>query len=156
MSNNSQDRQILSVLQEPLGLEPQPFENYAKRLGTSVEQVIHTFQEYIRLGIIRRFAGIVKHDRAGYTFNAMCAFEVDNDLCDTAGAVLSKFSFITHCYRRTAYPDWPYNIYAMVHARNEQEFNENVKKCENAFKYKSMAVLPTVKEFKKTQYRFLA
>jgi DNA-binding Lrp family transcriptional regulator len=139
-----------------LGLVPKPFDSYAKRLGISVEQVIGKFQEYIRCGIIRRVAGIVKHNRVGYTFNAMFAFEIEDEMCDAAGEILSSFSFITHLYRRTAYPDWPYNIYAMVHARDEQEFKENVKKCENAFKYKSMAVLPSVKEFKKTQYKLPA
>jgi len=156
MCDNFKDRQILSVLQEPLQLEPEPFGHYAKRLGMSVEQVINTFQDYIRLGIIRRFAGIVKHDRAGYTSNAMCAFEVGDDGCDTAGEILSGFSFITHCYRRTSYPDWPYNIYAMVHARNEYELREHLGKIENAIKYRSMAVLPSVKEYKKTQYHLSA
>jgi DNA-binding Lrp family transcriptional regulator len=152
MCENSNDRAILSVLQEPLPLEPQPFAFYAKRLGISVDQVIRTIREYLRSGVIRRFAGMVKHDRVGFHCNAMVAFEVDSEHGDAVGNILSRFSCISHCYRRTAYPDWPYSLYAMVHARDEQQFERQLTEIKNAFQYTSMVVLPTGKEFKKTHY----
>lgn len=146
------DRKILSVIQKPLELIAEPFEEYAQKLGISVEQLIFIIQEYIRSGVIRRFAGIVKHDRAGYNCNAMVAFEIDENLCDTAGESLSSLPYVTHCYCRTTYPDWPYNIYAMMHARNEMEFQSNLKEMKAAVKYRSMEVLKTKKEYKKTQF----
>lgn len=155
MCDNSKDKKILSVLQEPLEFESEPFSSYERKLGMSTEQVINTIKEFIRRGIIRRFAGIVKHNRAGYTVNAICAFQIDNDTCDEAGEKLSAFPFITHCYRRTSYPDWPYNLYAMVHARSEAEFEENIKKCKSAVEFKAATVLPTVKEYKKSRYVLL-
>ncbi len=152
MFKSSNDRDILSVLQEPLSLESRPFEVQAKRLGVNVDQVIQMIRDYICSGVIRRVAGIIKHDSAGFRCNAMVAFEVDSRQCDSAGEMISGFPFISHCYRRSAYPDWPYNLYAMMHARDEQEFEQRLKIISNLFEYKSMKVLPTVKEFKKSLY----
>lgn len=147
------DREILSILQEPLPLEPQPFAKYAQRLGIRVDQVIALIQGYLQSGVIRRIAGIVKHDRAGFLFNAMIAFEVEDNQCDSAGEILSAFTCISHCYRRTAYPDWPYNIYAMVHARYEEELKDQLTRIRNSVIHKSATILPSVKEFKKSHYQ---
>jgi len=147
------DLKILSILQEPLELEPQPFERLAQKLGIPAEKVLEIIKGYIDSGVIRRFAGIVKHDRAGYHFNAMVALEVDSDLLDKSGGILSGLSFITHCYSRTAYPDWPYNLYAMMHARDKIEFEERLGEIKNKIQYNSMAVLESKREFKKTHFQ---
>lgn len=153
MCNKSDDRAIISTLQEPLPLEPEPFTGYANRLNVSVEQILQTIRQYINSGLIRRIAGIIKHNNAGFLYNAMIAFEVEDDQCDRAGQSLSSFTCITHCYRRTSYPDWPFNLYAMVHAHDKEEFDKLLNSIKNAFPYKSMVVLPTVKEFKKSVYQ---
>ena len=137
--------QHLMVLQEPL-----PF---ADRLGISEEEVMVLLRYYLSDGTIRRVAGVLKHDRAGYTANAMVALEVADDRCDEAGALLAQFPFITHCYRRTAYPDWPYTIYAMVHARSPEVFEACLGKIRNAATCRSMNVLRSIKEYKKTTFR---
>jgi DNA-binding Lrp family transcriptional regulator len=94
----------------------------------------------------------VKHNKAGFTFNAMVAFEVDESNCDQAGAKLSELSYVTHCYKRTAYSDWPYNIYAMMHARDSDEFSTRIAAMKNLFTFKSVSVLQSVKEFKKSHF----
>lgn len=143
---------IFSVLQVPLAITPRPFLSYAKALGISEKQVIEVIKDSVKRGFIRRVAGILKHNRAGYRCNAMVAFEVSVNECDNVGERLAGFSCISHCYRRTSYPDWPYNIYAMMHARNEQEYEENLLTMKAAIRFKSMAILPTVKEYKKSHY----
>ncbi|HEX3019286.1 MAG TPA: hypothetical protein VHP36_03245 [Chitinispirillaceae bacterium] len=153
MSDFDKDIKNLSVLGQPLRLEPQPFHYFANKLGISVEQTIELIKTYIDQGIIRRFAGILKHQKAGYHFNAMVAFQIDNNECDAAGETLSRLSFVTHCYRRKTYPDWPYNLYAMMHARNEDEFNQRISEIKAAFPCISVAVLPTLKEFKKSIFQ---
>jgi DNA-binding Lrp family transcriptional regulator len=153
MCEKSDDRVIISILQKPLSLEPEPFAVYAHHLGLTVEQVIIAIKQYISSGLIRRVAGIIKHNSAGFLYNAMVTFEVDDDQCDIAGKSLSSFSCISHCYRRTSYPDWPYNLYTMVHAHDKEEFDKHLTSIKNVFSFKSMAVLPTVKEFKKSVYQ---
>jgi DNA-binding Lrp family transcriptional regulator len=156
MSDRTKQRAVLSVLQEPLELTPRPFAFPAVRLGITEEKVIALLRKNLCGGVIRRFAGIVKHDRAGYRYNAMVAFEVAAGRCDGAGETLSRFSFVSHCYRRTAYPDWPYNLYAMMHARSRREFTNRINEMTSAIPHSSMTVLKTEKEFKKTQFRLPA
>jgi siroheme decarboxylase len=156
MSDQTKQRAILAVLQEPLELTPRPFALPARRLRITEEKVIARLKKQLRRGLIRRFAGIVKHDQAGYRHNAMVAFEVAAGRCDGAGETLSRFPFVSHCYCRTAYPDWPYNLYAMMHARSKQELADRLKEMTDTIPHLSMTVLKTVKEFKKTQFRLPA
>ncbi|MBN2188615.1 MAG: hypothetical protein JW699_04110 [Chitinispirillaceae bacterium] len=153
MSDRAKKRAVIAVLQEPLRITPRPFAPHARRLGVTEEKVIAALRKNLRRGVIRRFAGIIKHDRAGYRCNAMIAFEVEGDRCDRAGRALAAFPFVTHCYRRTAYPDWPYTLYAMMHARTRQEFEQRLEQMKNAVPHQSMIVLPTVKEYRKSSYR---
>jgi siroheme decarboxylase len=147
------DKKIISVIQEPLELVPEPFTPFAEKLGTDTETIIQKIENYLKSGVIRRFAGIVKHNKAGFAFNAMVAFEVDNMLCDDAGAKLSTLSFVSHCYKRTPYSDWPYNLYAMMHARSEQEFSDRISVMKNLVQHKSALVLQSLKEYKKSHYQ---
>ena len=146
-------RDIMSVLQQPLPFEQEPFEPYARQLGQSQEEIIELLRQCIENGSVRRVAGILKHNRAGFTVNGMVAMVVPVGECDAAGEKLSRFPFITHCYRRTSYPDWPYTMYAMVHARDRNEFDGYIAMIEKTVSVDSMIVLNSVKEYKKTAFR---
>jgi DNA-binding Lrp family transcriptional regulator len=146
------DRRVLSVIQEPVELIAEPFEPFARRLGTDTETVLQKIRYFIEAGVIRRFAGIIKHNKAGFGFNAMVAFEVDDMLCDDAGGKLSSLSYVSHCYKRKPYSDWPYNLYAMMHARDEKEFDQRISLMKTQFQYRSVMVLQSLKEYKKSQY----
>ena len=44
------------------------------------------------------------------------------DQRDELGARVGALDFVTHCYRRPRrLPDWPYNLFAMVHSRSREE-----------------------------------
>lgn len=147
------DKKTLSVIQEPIELVPEPFAPFAEKLGIDTETLLQKIKDYLKTGVIRRFAGIVKHNKAGFAFNAMVAFEVDDLLCDDAGGKLSSLSFVSHCYRRTPYTDWPYNLYAMMHARSENEFSERISEMKNIISHRSVLVLQSLKEYKKSHYQ---
>jgi DNA-binding Lrp family transcriptional regulator len=152
MSENYIDKEVLAVIQEPIELVAEPFAPFAKKLGTDTETVLQKLKALIDTGVIRRFAGIVKHNKAGFGYNAMVAFEVEDNLCDEAGGKLSSLSFVSHCYKRTPYSDWPFNLYAMMHARDELEFNERISLMKSHVSYKSVKVLQSLKEYKKSHY----
>lgn len=145
-------RNHMAVLHNPLPFSEDPFAPYAEKLDVSVDAVLALLQHYLATGIVRRVAGVLKHDRAGYTVNAMVALDVEPYLCDKAGALLAQFPFITHCYRRTAYPDWPYTLYAMVHARSPEEFTSRIGQIRGSVDCRLIKVLRSVKEYKKTAF----
>ena len=72
-------------------------------------------------GVVRRFGAVVNHLNLGYRANALVAWQVAEDCLDAAGMVLANSSTVSHCYARTTVSDWPYNLYAMVHARSRPE-----------------------------------
>ena len=52
----------------------------------------------------------------------MSVWDVDDVRIDELGARVGALAFVTHCYRRPRrLPDWPYNLFAMVHSRNREE-----------------------------------
>jgi DNA-binding Lrp family transcriptional regulator len=66
---------------------------------------------------------------------------------------IAKFPFVTHCYRRTAYPDWPYSLYAMVHGKDQADFDRKFGELNALVSFKGILVLSTMREYKKTSFR---
>jgi DNA-binding Lrp family transcriptional regulator len=76
-------------------------------------------------GLIRRFGVILNHRRFGYVHNSMCVWDLPDDRVDAIGERFAQLPQVTLCYRRTRrLPDWPYNLFAMVHARDAEEFEK--------------------------------
>jgi hypothetical protein len=47
---------------------------------------------------------------------------VQDEQVSALGAQVGALDFVTHCYRRPrALPDWPYNLFAMVHGASREE-----------------------------------
>ena len=78
-------------------------------------------------GIIRRIGAAPNHYRLGMTANGMTAngmtvWDIEDGVVDSLGEKIGALSFVTHCYRRPrALPDWPYNLFAMVHGETREE-----------------------------------
>jgi DNA-binding Lrp family transcriptional regulator len=150
---SERERNFLSVVQEPLRVVAEPYAVHAATLGISQEKVLSTLRSFIKKGVIRRIAGIVKHTRVGYSANAMVALSVPEGGEDEAGRVLASFDFVTHCYRRTPRAKWPYSLYAMVHAKNKKDLAAKISIVKKKTGCGKMAVLQSVREFKKTSLR---
>ena len=39
---------------------------------------------------------------------------------------MAAFRHVSHCYRRPTYPDWPYSVFTMVHARDREQCEETI------------------------------
>ena len=65
---------------------------------------------------------------------------------------MAAFSAVSHCYRRPTYPDWPYSIFTMVHARSKESCEETIAAIAEEVGYAEpgdRAVLYSTYEFKK-------
>ena len=67
---------------------------------------------------------------------------------------MSSYQAVSHCYLRPTYPDWPYNIFTMVHAKNDQQVEEIVKVIEMETGVKDRFVLYSIKEYKKIRLQY--
>jgi DNA-binding Lrp family transcriptional regulator len=52
----------------------------------------------------------------------MTVWDVVDEHVDALGQQVGALEFVSHCYRRPRLmPDWPYNLFAMVHGRDRDE-----------------------------------
>lgn len=116
------DRKIIHATQSGLPLVSRPYHDIAQRLGISSEEIIARMSAMQQSGIIRRIAAVPNHYALGYKGNGMTVWDVPDDLVNELGQQVGALEFVSHCYHRPRYlPDWPYNLFAMVHAHNREE-----------------------------------
>ena len=113
------DTRILAEIADGLPLAPRPYAAVGARVGIDEDEVIARIKDMIAKGIIRRFGAVVRHHELGFTANAMTVWNVADAKADAAGAAVAAHPFVTLCYRRPRrLPDWPYNLFCMVHGRD--------------------------------------
>jgi len=80
------------------------------------------------IGLIRRIAAVPNHYAIGYTANGMSVWDVADVQVDALGRQVGALAFVSHCYRRPRHlPEWPYNLFAMVHGRSRDEVETQVR-----------------------------
>lgn len=113
------DRRLIRATQAGLPLHSRPYDEVAETVGISAAEVRSRLQAMLDNGVIRRIGAVPNHYAVGYVANGMSVWDVDDALIDVAGALVAAQPYVTHCYRRPRHlPDWPYNLFAMVHGRN--------------------------------------
>ena len=116
------DRQIVVASQDGLPLDPRPYAAIASQLDISVTEVMQRMHRMHEMGVIRRIGAVPNHYALGYRGNGMTVWDVPDELIDELGRQVGELEFVSHCYHRPRYlPDWPYNLFAMVHAPTREE-----------------------------------
>lgn len=116
------DRRLIVATQAGLPLKPRPWEALGQQLGIPAAEVQMRLSSMLETGLIRRIAAVPNHYALGYRFNGMTVWDVDDALVDELGERVGAMPFVSHCYRRPRrLPRWPYNLFAMVHARSRED-----------------------------------
>lgn len=119
---DSLDRALIVATQAGLPLVARPYAALAERLGVAEAVVMTRLQGLLAEGVIRRIGAVPNHYAIGWTANGMTVWDVDDAQVDALGERVGALPFVTHCYRRPrALPDWPYNLFAMVHGASRAE-----------------------------------
>ncbi len=117
----SADYALAAALEGGVALVHRPFAELAAKAGLGEAEARHRLQCLIDLGVIRRLGVVVRHRELGYTANAMVVWDVPDDQVEDMGRRLGAQPSVTLCYRRPrVLPEWPYNLFSMVHGRNRQ------------------------------------
>lgn len=144
------EKQILHIVQADLPDSLTPYADIAARVGTDEATVLNLINLMKDEGTIRRFGVSLKHQKAGYSHNAMVAWKIDEALIDAAGEHAAKHPLISHCYfRPSSHPEWPYTLYTMIHGRHETEYQEVIDQLRKETTLEEYAVLTSLKELKK-------
>lgn len=121
------DRALMRATQTGLPLVSEPFKALAEQLGTTEDDILARFRRWNDNGVLRRIAAVPNHYALGYVHNGMTVWDVADDRVDALGEKVAALGFVSHCYRRPRHlPDWPYNLFAMVHGRDRADTDAQV------------------------------
>ena len=119
------DRALIAATQGGLPLVPRLYDAVGERLGVSGQQVRERLAQMLETGLVRRIGAVPNHYRLGFTANGMSVWDVDDALVDQLGERIGQLPGVSHCYRRPRHlPDWPYNLFAMLHGRTRAEVEQ--------------------------------
>ncbi len=119
---SSEQRRLVAALQPGLPLVSRPFAAIGHGIGMAESDVLTIIEDWLKSGVVKRLGVVVRHHELGYTANAMVVFDVPDDAVSAVGARLAHEHGVTLCYRRQRHlPQWPYNLYCMVHGRSREE-----------------------------------
>ncbi|MFP7570534.1 Lrp/AsnC family transcriptional regulator [Marivita sp. S2033] len=122
MSIDPTDRRIITATQSGLPLVAQTYAKIAADLGLDEDEVCARMRAMQDSGVIRRIAVAPNHYALGMTANGMSVWDVDDARIAELGQRVGDLEFVSHCYERPrALPDWPYNLFAMIHGSSRDE-----------------------------------
>ena len=137
------DRNRIRIACEDIPHSLTPFKDW----GVSCDEL----REDLDLRRMRRFGAILRHQEAGFADNAMVCFNSTD-----GGDILAQKPYISHCYNRPAFEGFPYTLYAMMHAQSAEELDRNIKEAAESIGNPDYVVLHSLRELKKTSFRFFA
>lgn len=147
---SAEDWRILTSLLQGIPLSLTPFQEIADSLSLTEKKLMVKTESYCSNGIIRRFGVTLNHNRIGFTANVMSVWQVSEENVLRTGNYLASLPQISHCYERVTHPDWHYNLYAMIHAHSNSEYQQLAEMIAEEIKSTDFLLLRTLKELKKS------
>lgn len=148
------DKDAIRALQLDLPASERPFLELAERFGFDEQELLERGVQFIRTGQMRRYAAVLAHRKAGFTYNGMGVWKVPVERLDECGQTMASYRGVSHCYERPTYPDWPYNLFSMTHGRTRQECEDVLAAISRETGLDEYIVLYSTKEYKKTRVSY--
>ncbi len=125
---SERERALIAALQGGLPFVSRPYAAIGKKIGMSEKEVIEHLASWQTDGTIRRMGVIVRHHELGYRANAMVVWNIPDVRVQEVGKFLGEQSVVTLCYQRPRrLPDWPYNLFCMIHGQDRDVVLGHVK-----------------------------
>ena len=158
----ARDRAVIGALQGDTEVRPDYFAGLAEKLGMKEWDLLSTLELWRRNGRLKRIGLLLRHRAAGWTANGMCCWRVPGDTT-AVGRALAGRGEVTHCYERPEAPNFPYNLFAMVHACSVEEAQAQhaalagtVAQAAGTPEPPPSVMLLSTREYKKTSMTFFA
>ncbi|MGN6560111.1 MAG: siroheme decarboxylase subunit alpha, partial [Candidatus Nitrosocosmicus sp.] len=148
------DREYIRQLQKDIEIVKEPFKTITENLEITSTDLFDKVKEYEKIGIMRRFAAILRHRQAGFTANGMIVWKIPEEKIDEKGLKIASFPQVSHCYRRPIYPDWEFNVFSMIHARTMEAAEKIAKEISSVTGIENYRILFSSREFKKERVRY--
>ncbi|EXF45420.1 heme d1 biosynthesis protein NirL [Pseudomonas sp. BAY1663] len=120
--NELQAMHLRRLLEGGLPLDARPYRRLAEQVGASEAQVLEQIQRWQDEGLFRRVGLVLKHRALGFRANAMLVLDIPDAQVDEVGRRLGQAAGVNLCYQRPRrLPQWPYNLFCMVHGREREQ-----------------------------------
>lgn len=151
------ERAVLGIVQANLPDSLTPYADMAKLAGCSEAEVIGLLERLKADGAIRRFGASLRHQKTGWAHNCMVAWRASEEEAEKWGPVAAAHERISHSYfRPSAAPDWPYTLYTMIHGKSADDCKAVIDYLLGVWPLQDHAILPTLRELKKTSMTYFA
>jgi DNA-binding Lrp family transcriptional regulator len=154
MKLDTLDKDIINALSGDISGSKQPYKDIAEQLGIGEDELLSRVLGYRERGLLRRMGAMIAHRVAGVDANGMIVWDAPEDKVEEIGLKLASAREVTHCYARTRSPEWPYNLYTMVHGRTRKTCEHIAERLSNEVGVKHFKVVFSTREFKKTSPRY--
>jgi len=148
------EKKIIASIQEDLAVTERPFQVISKSAKVPEGVVLDTLKALCAKGVIRRFGATIRHQKSGFGANAMVAWRVDEERIDSIGKLMASFKEVSHCYRRNPTAGWPYNLYTMIHASDQESCKATARKMARKASVDKYSLLFSRRELKKTSMKY--
>ncbi len=149
-----EDIAAIRELQEDFPLIPAPYGPMAERMGIGEAGLFAIARRLQAKGYLRRIAAVLHHREAGFRANAMGVWVVPPERTEEVGKIMGSFRGVSHCYLRPTYPDWPYNIFSMVHGQVAEDCEKLIAAISQATGITEYALLYSTAEYKKVRLKY--
>lgn len=145
------NKAILSALSRDFAAGLTPYEDLARELGIPQELLLARIKDLVEEGKIRRVGATLNHRSVGFLANALTVWNVPREKIEAfAGSAVARRE-ISHCYLRKTYPNWPYNIYTVIHGTSPEACQSVAGELAEALQITDYQLLFSLKEFKKSR-----
>lgn len=151
---NNIDKKIIAAMQADFPLVKEPYKVIAKQLGITEAELLQRLKSYQASGKLRKMGTVLRHRQVGFAANALCVWQVNEELVHEAGIKLAAHASVTHCYSRLTSKSWPYNLYAMIHASSREECTKLAAEVAETAGLPQPIMLFSIREWKKTSMRY--
>ena len=150
------EKKVVASIQGDMPIVEKPFAQIATEIGIDENELLDILDDLVRRGVIRRFGATLRHQKSGYHSNAMTAWLVDEDRMDEVGKIMASFKEVSHCYRRDPTPVWKYNLYTMIHGKDEDHCRQIAKMMAQKSGVTTYSLLFSRRELKKTSMKYFS
>ena len=156
MELNEYHYSIIKEAQNDIEIISEPFKKTIEALNITYEEFFEALNKFKDAGVMRRFATILNHRKAGFSANAMVVWDVDETKGDKIGKIAASFSSVSHCYLRPKYPTWNYNLFTMIHGRTKEDTREVIDAIAREIEHADKMPLYSSREFKKVRIKYFS
>ncbi|MDP2991577.1 MAG: hypothetical protein Q8O57_13535, partial [Kiritimatiellota bacterium] len=151
---SAREKSLIRKIQGNLLVVKEPFASVAQELKWDPDDLLQRLASWKQAGILRRIGFILRHQAAGFVANGMCVWPVVAADVERAGRLLAGSPEVSHCYERPSSPAVPFNLYAMIHARERGAAEDIFRRLSARAALSGGRMLISLREFKKSSPLF--